>query len=217
MVRNTIIGIVIGIVIGVVVGATVVAPRLKPAESLTATTPSLHPNNPKAGTTVEVALLPAEKTPEKTPEKKDETVEKTVAPEAKDEAKDEGEPKPPEIQNAAAATVMPPAGPPVIPPHDHPPPPQLAEPGALHWKMGSAYASALPQLGTLAKKLDRDIWRVSNGMLEIKFFEPGALVPPLEMFDAVRAGAIDAAFSSPGFWGNKIPALHLFAAIPFGP
>lgn len=217
MVRNTIIGIVIGIVIGVVVGATVVAPRLKPAESLTATTPSLHPNNPKAGTTVEVALLPAEKTTEKPAEKPDETVEKTVAPEAKDEAKDEGEPKPPEIQNAATATVMPPAGPPVIPPHDHPPPPQLAEPGALHWKMGSAYASALPQLGTLAKKLDRDIWRVSNGMLEIKFFEPGALVPPLEMFDAVRAGAIDAAFSSPGFWGNKIPALHLFAAIPFGP
>ena len=34
--RNTIIGIVIGIVIGVVVGATVVAPRLKPAESLSA-------------------------------------------------------------------------------------------------------------------------------------------------------------------------------------
>ena len=41
MVRNTIIGIVIGIVIGVVVGATVVAPRLKPAESLSAASPLL--------------------------------------------------------------------------------------------------------------------------------------------------------------------------------
>ncbi|MCH7863939.1 MAG: TRAP transporter substrate-binding protein [Proteobacteria bacterium] len=83
--------------------------------------------------------------------------------------------------------------------------------------MGSAYASTLPQLGTLAKKLDRDIWRVSDGRLEIKFHEPGTLVPPLEMFEAVRAGVIDAAFSSPGFWGNKIPALQLFAAVPFGP
>ncbi|NQV84002.1 MAG: TRAP transporter substrate-binding protein [Rhodospirillales bacterium] len=83
--------------------------------------------------------------------------------------------------------------------------------------MGSAYPSTLPLLGTLAKKLDRDIWRVSDGLLEIKFYEPGALVPPLEMFDAVRAGVIDAAFSSPGFWGNKIPALQLFSAIPFGP
>ncbi|MCH7935653.1 MAG: TRAP transporter substrate-binding protein [Proteobacteria bacterium] len=83
--------------------------------------------------------------------------------------------------------------------------------------MASAYASTLPQLGTLAKRLDRDIWRVSDGRLEIKFYEPGTLVPPLEMFDAVRAGAIDAAFSTPGFWGNKVPALQLFAAVPFGP
>ena len=209
-VRNTIIGIVIGIVIGVVVGATVVAPRLKPAENLAAA-PGLPPKEPKAEITVEVALLPAEKTVE--------TVEKIgdADPGIKDKAKEEGEASPSKIQDAAATTVIPPAGPPVIPPHDHPVPPPPAKPGTLHWKMGSAYASTLPQLGTLATKLDRDIWRVSNGMLEIKFFEPGALVPPLEMFDAVRAGAIDAAFSSPGFWGNKVPALHLFAAIPFGP
>ncbi|MAF95382.1 MAG: hypothetical protein CMM60_06470 [Rhodospirillaceae bacterium] len=95
------------------------------------------------------------------------------------------------------------------------PPP--AGPKTVYLKMASAYASTLPQLGTLAKRLDRDIWRVSDGMLEIKFYEPGALVPPLEMFDAVRAGAIDAAFSTPGFWSNKIPALQLFAAVPFGP
>ena len=95
------------------------------------------------------------------------------------------------------------------------PPP--AGPKTVHLKMASAYASTLPQLGTLAKRLDQDIWRVSDGTLEIKFYEPDALVPTLEMFDAVRAGAIDAAFSTPGFWGNKIPALQLFAAVPFGP
>lgn len=95
--------------------------------------------------------------------------------------------------------------------------PPRGGPKTVHLKMASAYASTLPQLGTLAKRLDRNIWRVSDGRLEIKFYEPGALVPPLEMFDAVRAGAIDAAFSTPGFWGNKIPALQLFAAVPFGP
>jgi len=92
-----------------------------------------------------------------------------------------------------------------------------AGPKTNYWKMGSAFPGSLPQLGTLAKKLDRDIWRVSDGRLEIKFHEPGALVPPLEMFDAVRAGVLDAAFSSPGFWGNKVPALQLFASVPFGP
>ncbi|MGH6660356.1 MAG: TRAP transporter substrate-binding protein, partial [Rhodospirillales bacterium] len=98
-----------------------------------------------------------------------------------------------------------------------PPVPPPAEPKTIRLRMGSAYAGNLPQLGTLAKRIERDIWRVSDGRLEIKFHEPGALVPPLEMFDAVRAGAIDAAFSSPGFWGNKVPALQLFAAVPFGP
>ena len=105
---------------------------------------------------------------------------------------------PPPPEEVAEARPAPAA--PLAPPPAGPPPP--AEPPVIRWKMGSAYASTLPQLGTLAKKLDRDIWRVSGGALEIKFHEPGTLVPPLEMFEAVRAGVIDAAFSSPGFWGN---------------
>jgi TRAP-type mannitol/chloroaromatic compound transport system substrate-binding protein len=39
----------------------------------------------------------------------------------------------------------------------------------------------------------------------------------LETFDAVSYGALDAAWSSPGFWSGKVPALQIFAAIPFGP
>lgn len=95
-------------------------------------------------------------------------------------------------------------------------PAATAEP-AVRWNMASAYSASLPQLGTLAKRVTREIRRVSGRAMEIKFHEPGALVPPLETFDAVASGAIDAAFSSPGDWGDKIPALHLFSAIPFGP
>ncbi len=221
--RNAIIGIVIGIVIGVFVGATVVAPRLKPADARTAAAPGPPAKNPKAETAIEIALAPVEKTdreeasPAETGGKEGEKAGEKGG-EAGPKTKEEGQTGLSENQSAASLPAeTPPAGPPEIPFHAHPEPPPPAGPAAIHWKMGSAYASTLPQLGTLAKKLERDIWRVSNGMLEIKFFEPGALVPPLEMFDAVRAGVIDAAFSSPGFWGNKIPALQLFAAIPFGP
>ncbi len=87
----------------------------------------------------------------------------------------------------------------------------------VRWKMASAFAGSLPQIGTLAKRLESESWRVSGGNLEIKFHEPGTLVPPLEMFDAVASGAIDAAFSSPGLWADKVPALQLFSAVPFGP
>ncbi len=88
---------------------------------------------------------------------------------------------------------------------------------SVRWKMASAYGASLPQLGTLAKRMTREVRRVSGGAMEITFHEPGALVPPLETFRAVASGAVDAAFSSPGDWGDKIPALHLFSAIPFGP
>jgi TRAP-type mannitol/chloroaromatic compound transport system substrate-binding protein len=97
---------------------------------------------------------------------------------------------------------------------DRPPP---AGPETVTWNMASAYAASLPQIGTLAKRVEEMVARVSGGALEIRFHGPGALVEPLDMLDAVGSGAIDAAFASPGFWGDRYPALQLFGAVPFGP
>lgn len=218
--RNAIIGIVIGVVVGVVVGATMVAPRLNPEENQVpgrptpkaeaALPPAKKPQPDKPAPPTAAAPAPAAAPPAAQPKPEADSKPApaaapapTTAPSAAaaSEAKPGAEPKP------EAPTVA--AAPPPVPPP--------AEPKTIRLRMGSAYAGNLPQLGTLAKRIERDIWRVSDGRLEIKFHEPGALVPPLEMFDAVRAGAIDAAFSSPGFWGNKVPALQLFAAVPFGP
>ncbi len=103
--------------------------------------------------------------------------------------------------------------------HGNPPAPLLPAKSkpSVHWKMASAFPASLPLLGTLAKRLEKKIWRISGGEIKIKFFAPEALVPSREIFDAVASGAIDAAFSSPGLWSGKIPALQLFAAVPFGP
>jgi len=240
-VRNAIIGIVIGVVVGVVVGATVVAPRLSPdgdrvagrappkAEASLpparkAPVDKRHPPFPEQPPTATVAAAPAAAP---AVEKPAPPSAETAKPEAKAAPAAPGPAAAPEKTAAgsaaaakgsvpanAAAEAMP-ATPEVAVAPTPPAPP--AGPKTIRLRMGSAYAGTLPQMGTLAKRLDRDIWRVSDGHLEIKFHEPGALVPPLEMFDAVRAGAIDAAFSSPGFWGNKLPALQLFAAVPFGP
>ena len=87
----------------------------------------------------------------------------------------------------------------------------------VRWKMGSTYPGSLTQLGTLGKRVDEKIDEVSGGNIQIKFYEPGALVPALEVFDAVSTGSIDAAFSTPGYWAGKVPALQLFGAVPFGP
>jgi len=87
----------------------------------------------------------------------------------------------------------------------------------VRWKMASAFGGSLPQLGTLAKRVDSEIWGVSGGEVEIKFHEPGTLLPAHLMFDAVSKGTLDAAFSSPSYWADKAPSLLLFAAVPFGP
>jgi len=223
--RNAIIGIVIGLVIGVVVGATVVAPRLNQADRKSLAPEAIAAKAPRSDRSPGAAFAPLKKTkddaPVAAPGNKDvdseKSAEKDAAGTAPEKAVAKTEPSPPAAEtpplNAGVKEI--PAKAETLKPLASPSP--ITGPTTVHWKMGSAYPSSLPQLGTLAKKLERDIWRVSDGLLEIKFFEPGALVPPLEMFDAVRAGVIDAAFSSPGFWGNKVPALRLFSAIPFGP
>ncbi len=87
----------------------------------------------------------------------------------------------------------------------------------VRWKMASAFASSLPIAGTHCLQFTERLVAATGGEIELKFFEPGALVPVLEIFDAVSSGAIDAGCSSPGFWAGKLPAMQIFAAIPFGP
>ncbi len=84
-------------------------------------------------------------------------------------------------------------------------------------KIESTYPTKLVQLGTLGKRLEQTINTISGGSIRVKLYEPGALVPALEVFDAVKSGAVDAGWSTPGYWQGKEPALALFAAVPFGP
>ncbi|MEM8812760.1 MAG: TRAP transporter substrate-binding protein [Pseudomonadota bacterium] len=84
-------------------------------------------------------------------------------------------------------------------------------------KMGATFPSKLTQLGTLGKNLEATVDAMSGGEIQLKYFEPGALVPALELFDAVKSGAVDAGWSTSGYWQGKEPALALFSAVPFGP
>jgi TRAP-type mannitol/chloroaromatic compound transport system substrate-binding protein len=85
------------------------------------------------------------------------------------------------------------------------------------WRMASAFSLSLPMHGDLEKRIKRQIWRVSNGKFKIQIQNPGTPLSPKEIFDSVRSGVIDAAFSSPTKWSDKVSALSLFSAVPFGP
>lgn len=87
----------------------------------------------------------------------------------------------------------------------------------VRWKMQSAFGSQLPHLGTSGVRFSKNIERLSGGRFEIKFFEPGALLPPLECFDAVSKGSVESCWTTPGYHAGKYPALAFFTTVPFGP
>lgn len=85
------------------------------------------------------------------------------------------------------------------------------------WQMQSTYSGSLTQLGTLGKRIAEQITTITSGDVTVEFRDPGGVVPALEVFDAVSTGAVEAGWSTPGYWAGKVPALQLFAAVPFGP
>jgi TRAP-type mannitol/chloroaromatic compound transport system substrate-binding protein len=87
----------------------------------------------------------------------------------------------------------------------------------VSWKMASAFGSKLPHLGTSALRFTDNLKVASGGTLELKFFEPGALVPALECFDAVSKGSVESCWTTPGYHTGKYPALAFFTTVPFGP
>jgi TRAP-type mannitol/chloroaromatic compound transport system substrate-binding protein len=87
----------------------------------------------------------------------------------------------------------------------------------VRWKMQSAFGSNLSHLGTAGVRFTENMERVSDGSFQIEFFEPGALVPALECFDAAGKGAVESCWTTPGYHTGKVPALAFFTAVPFGP
>jgi len=83
-------------------------------------------------------------------------------------------------------------------------------------KMTSIFPASLQLLGDSAVKLTKTVGEMSGGSLELKFFEPGALVPGLEAIPAVSKGSVDSAWSSPGFFAGTDSTFSFFSATPFG-
>lgn len=87
----------------------------------------------------------------------------------------------------------------------------------VSWKMASSFSATLPILGVNGVYFTERVEKITSGRIKIKFFDPGKLVPGLEVFDATSKGSIDAGWTAPGYWIGKIPAAAFFAAVPFGP
>ena len=87
----------------------------------------------------------------------------------------------------------------------------------VEMKVATCQPTHLPGLGDAVVFVSSQVEAMTAGRIELGVHEPGALVPPLEVLDAVSAGTVESGFGPAGFWVGKMPAAPLFSSVPFGP
>ena len=95
--------------------------------------------------------------------------------------------------------------------------PALAQDKKVRVQMGWAFPSNTGLLGPTQTRLVEMLRTLSAGSIDVKGFEPGALVPANQYLDAVGTGSLDMAWTVSGFWTNKDIAFAMYGSVPFGP
>ena len=92
-----------------------------------------------------------------------------------------------------------------------------AAPKKVTLKVPVCFATSLPVIGDSAVWLADNLKTASSGSIKMKIYEPGKLLPPFEILEAVSEGKINAGLASAAYWQGKIPAASFFSSVPFGP
>ncbi|AMG29066.1 C4-dicarboxylate ABC transporter [Grimontia hollisae] len=86
----------------------------------------------------------------------------------------------------------------------------------IRWKVQAVFGTHLPALGDPIMQVAEQIEKATGGDIRFKIYEPGKLVPPFGITEAIKNKQIDAGYTWLGYDQGKIPAAALFAAVPFG-
>lgn len=95
-------------------------------------------------------------------------------------------------------------------------PADAAKGDRVRWGVPIAFSSNLVALGDTLPWVAGQLEKMSDGNIKFEIFEPGKMIPAIEVFDAASAGKIDAGYSWMGYEQGKVPASALFGAVPFG-
>ncbi|NVK43155.1 MAG: C4-dicarboxylate ABC transporter, partial [Oceanospirillaceae bacterium] len=63
-----------------------------------------------------------------------------------------------------------------------------------------AFGTNLPALGTTITWVADHLDKVSDGTIRMKVYEPGKLVSPPEILDAVSSGKVNSGYATAGYW-----------------
>lgn len=93
--------------------------------------------------------------------------------------------------------------------------PAIAQ-GRFKWKLITAWPKNFPAIGTGTQRIADSISEMSDGRLQVKVYGGGELVPPFEVFDAVREGIAEMGHDAPYYWLAKHSAMPFFCSVPGG-
>ncbi len=95
--------------------------------------------------------------------------------------------------------------------------PSLAQDKKVRAQLAGAFPSTMMILGSAQARFIQMATEMSYGSIDIKFFEPGALMPGSQYLEAVSNGSLDMAYTASGFFTGKDIAFAMFTTVPFGP
>jgi TRAP-type mannitol/chloroaromatic compound transport system substrate-binding protein len=84
-------------------------------------------------------------------------------------------------------------------------------------KTQAMFPLSMPLLGKPLTWFADQVEKASNGEIVFKLYDPGKLVPVVEILESVSKGHIQAGYAAPAFWMGKVPAAPIFGSVPFGP
>ena len=95
--------------------------------------------------------------------------------------------------------------------------PSTAQDKKVRAQMAGAFPSTMLILGPAQARFLQMSNEMSHGSIDIKFFEPGALMPGSQYFEGVSNGSLDMAYTASGYFTGKDMAFAMFTTVPFGP
>ena len=86
----------------------------------------------------------------------------------------------------------------------------------LDWRLTTSFTTNMPVVGETLLEFADTMATVSAGAISVQVFEPGEIVPALEITESVKEGKVDIGYLWIGYDQGRIPASALIAAVPFG-
>ena len=94
--------------------------------------------------------------------------------------------------------------------------PSVVASTAFRWRMPVAFGTNLPALGDNALYISETLSAITGGAMRLDIYEPGEVVPPFSITEAVGDRKVQAGYTWLGYDQGKVPASPLIGAVPFG-